>query len=95
VCGCHIRDGCYCQPRANYCPYKYGTEHGTAARGGARTRTLAGGRHRRPDRRAAVRRHHVDADADAIVGASFDYEEMAEGMLWVNVAGTAVQTRRA
>ena len=31
--------------------------------------------------------------ADAIVGASFDYEEMAEGMLWVNVSGTAVATR--
>ena len=31
--------------------------------------------------------------ADAVVGAAFDYEEMAEGMLWVNVSGTAVKTR--
>ncbi|MEA5388429.1 YbjQ family protein [Haloarculaceae archaeon H-GB11] len=30
--------------------------------------------------------------ADAVVGASFDYEEMAEGMLWVNLSGTAVRT---
>ena len=29
-----------------------------------------------------------------VVGASFDYEEMAEGMLWVNVSGTAVKTER-
>lgn len=32
--------------------------------------------------------------ADAVIGASFDYEEMGEGMLWVNLSGTAVQTRR-
>jgi len=32
--------------------------------------------------------------ADAVVGATFDYEEMAEGMLWVNLSGTAVETRR-
>ncbi len=31
--------------------------------------------------------------ADAVVGIAFDYEEMAEGMLWVNVTGTAVQTQ--
>lgn len=31
--------------------------------------------------------------ADAVIGASFDYEEMAEGMLWVNLSGTAVTTR--
>lgn len=30
--------------------------------------------------------------ADAVVGASFDYEELREGMLWVNVSGTAVVT---
>ena len=29
--------------------------------------------------------------ADAVVGASYDYEEMAEGMLWINVTGTAVK----
>lgn len=34
-----------------------------------------------------------DLGADAVVGASFDYEEMAEGMLWVNLSGTAVSTR--
>jgi uncharacterized protein YbjQ (UPF0145 family) len=33
--------------------------------------------------------------ADAVVGASFDYEEIAEGMLSVNVSGTAVRTRRS
>ena len=33
--------------------------------------------------------------ADAVVGAALDYEEMAEGMLWVNISGTAVKTRRA
>ena len=32
--------------------------------------------------------------ADAVVGATMDYEEMAEGMLWVNISGTAVKTRR-
>ncbi len=35
----------------------------------------------------------AELGADAIVGASFDYEEMAEGMLWVNLSGTAVSTR--
>lgn len=35
----------------------------------------------------------TDVGADAVVGASFDYEEMAEGMLWVNLSGTAVTTR--
>lgn len=30
--------------------------------------------------------------ADAVVGVAFDYEEMAEGMLWVNISGTAVRT---
>lgn len=33
-----------------------------------------------------------DLDADAVVGASLDYEEMGEGMLWVNISGTAVKT---
>jgi len=40
-----------------------------------------------------VRAEARELDADAVVGASFDYEEMAEGMLWVNVSGTAVRTR--
>ena len=35
-----------------------------------------------------------DLGADAVVGASFDYEELAEGMLWVNISGTAVETKR-
>jgi uncharacterized protein YbjQ (UPF0145 family) len=30
---------------------------------------------------------------DAVVGASFDDEEMPEGMHWVNRSGTAVSTR--
>jgi len=44
---------------------------------------------------ADLRAEAEGVGADAVVGAAFDYEEMAEGMLWVNVAGTAVQTRRA
>ncbi|MFC7132848.1 MULTISPECIES: YbjQ family protein [Salinibaculum] len=40
-----------------------------------------------------IREEATELGADAVVGASFDYEEMAEGMLWVNVAGTAVRTR--
>ncbi len=35
----------------------------------------------------------ADRNADAVVGASLDYEEMGEGMLWVNISGTAVKTR--
>lgn len=35
----------------------------------------------------------AELGADAVIGASFDYEEMAEGMLWVNLSGTAVKTR--
>lgn len=31
--------------------------------------------------------------ADAVIGATFDYEEMGEGMLWVNLSGTAVKTQ--
>lgn len=34
-----------------------------------------------------------DLGADAVIGATFDYEEMGEGMLWVNLSGTAVTTR--
>ena len=41
-----------------------------------------------------LRAEAADLDADAVVGATFDYEEMAEGMLWVNLSGTAVKTRR-
>src|SRR6056297_641084 len=42
---------------------------------------------------ADLRAEAQDLGADAVVGASFDYEEMAEGMLWVNLSGTAVRTR--
>ncbi len=35
----------------------------------------------------------TDLGADAVIGATFDYEEMAKGMLWVNHSGTAVRTR--
>jgi uncharacterized protein YbjQ (UPF0145 family) len=31
----------------------------------------------------------------SVVGASFDYEAMSQGMLWVNLSGTAVRTRAA
>lgn len=33
-----------------------------------------------------------ESGVDAVVGVSFDYEEMAEGTLWVNVSETAVWT---
>ncbi len=39
-----------------------------------------------------IRAEAEELGADAVVGASFDYEEMAEGMLWVNISGTAVKT---
>jgi len=42
-----------------------------------------------------IRAEAAEVGADAVVGASLDYEEMAEGMLWVNISGTAVTTRRA
>jgi uncharacterized protein YbjQ (UPF0145 family) len=42
---------------------------------------------------ADIRAEADELGADAVVGAAFDYEEMAEGMLWVNVSGTAVETR--
>ena len=42
-----------------------------------------------------IREEAGSLGAEAVVGASFDYEEMAEGMLWVNISGTAVSTRRA
>lgn len=31
--------------------------------------------------------------ADAVTGVRADYEEMAEGMLWINVTGTAVKLK--
>jgi uncharacterized protein YbjQ (UPF0145 family) len=40
-----------------------------------------------------IRAEARELGADAVVGATFDYEEMAEGMLWVNLSGTAVKTR--
>lgn len=47
-------------------------------------------------RQEAISDIRIEAErlgADAVVGASFDYEEMGEGMLWVNLSGTAVKTR--
>jgi uncharacterized protein YbjQ (UPF0145 family) len=49
------------------------------------------------DHREAITDLRAEAEelgADAVFGASVDYEEMAEGMLWVNLSGTAVKTRR-
>jgi uncharacterized protein YbjQ (UPF0145 family) len=43
---------------------------------------------------ADLRAEADEFDADAVVGVGFDYEEMREGMLWINVSGTAVRTRR-
>ncbi|WP_232702552.1 YbjQ family protein [Halobacterium wangiae] len=43
---------------------------------------------------ADIEAEAAEMGADAVVGAALDYEEMAEGMLWVNVSGTAVKTRR-
>ncbi|WP_276254248.1 YbjQ family protein [Halomontanus rarus] len=43
---------------------------------------------------ADIRAEAEELGADAVVGATFDYEEMGEGMLWVNLSGTAVRTRR-
>ncbi|NKE37874.1 YbjQ family protein [Natronococcus sp. JC468] len=43
---------------------------------------------------ADIRMEAEELGADAVVGATFDYEEMGEGMLWVNLSGTAVRTRR-
>jgi uncharacterized protein YbjQ (UPF0145 family) len=49
----------------------------------------------REEATADIRADAEELGADAVVGVSLDYEEMAEGMLWVNISGTAVQTRRA
>lgn len=40
-----------------------------------------------------IRAEAEELGADAVIGARFDYEELAEGMLWVNISGTAVRTR--
>jgi len=66
-------------------------------------RDVVGGRSESYEKRIEAGRDEAIADiraearergADAVVGASFDYEEMREGMLWVNISGTAVRTRR-
>ena len=66
-------------------------------------RDIVGGRSGSYEKKIATGREEALGDlraeaeelgADAVVGASFDYEEMGEGMLWVNVSGTAVTTRR-
>lgn len=48
----------------------------------------------RPEAIADIRADAEALGADAVVGATVDYEELAEGMLWVNRSGTAVATRR-
>jgi uncharacterized protein YbjQ (UPF0145 family) len=66
-------------------------------------RDVVGGRSGSYEKKIAIGREEAIGDiqadarelsADAVVGAAFDYEEMAEGMLWVNLSGTAVRTRR-
>ena len=59
-------------------------------RSGSYERKIATGRE---EAIADLREEAFDRGADAVVGASFDYEEMAEGMLWINLSGTAVETR--
>jgi uncharacterized protein YbjQ (UPF0145 family) len=65
-------------------------------------RDVVGGRSGSYEKKIETGREEAIADireearargADAVVGASFDSEEMAEGMLWVNLSGTAVSTR--
>lgn len=59
-------------------------------RSGSYEKKIAAGRREALD---DLRAEAEELDADAVVGANFDYEEMGEGMLWVNVVGTAVKTR--
>ncbi|EMA47384.1 YbjQ family protein [Halococcus saccharolyticus] len=68
----------------------------------AGVRDVVGGRSRSYEKKVAKGRKEAlrdieaeaeDLGADAVVGAAFDYEEMSEGMLWVNLSGTAVKTR--
>jgi uncharacterized protein YbjQ (UPF0145 family) len=65
-------------------------------------RDVVGGRSGSYEKKIEIGREEAMSDlraeadelrADAVVGVAFDYEEMAEGMLWVNVTGTAVQTQ--
>lgn len=63
------------------------------------TSSVGGASHERgipKNREEAIGEHWTEAGipgADAVVGAAFDYEEMAEGTLWVAFSGTAVETR--
>jgi len=68
----------------------------------AGVRDVVGGRSESYEKRIETGREEAVADiraearqrgADAVVGAALDYEEMREGMLWVNISGTAVRTR--
>lgn len=63
-------------------------------------RNIVGGRYRgyeeeiRKGRRKAMKNIEAlgkEKGANAVVGVSFDYEEMSEGMLWINTTGTAVK----
>jgi len=65
-------------------------------------RDVVGGRSNSDEKKIETGRQEAVTDveaeaaelgADAVVGATLDYEEMAEGMLWVNISGTAVRTR--
>lgn len=38
-----------------------------------------------------LRKRAEELGADAFVGVRADYEEMGEGMLWINLTGTAVK----
>ena len=60
-------------------------------RSGSYEKKIASGRR---EAIADIEEEARDLGADAVVGATFDYEEMAEGMLWVNLSGTAVKTER-
>lgn len=64
-------------------------------------RDVVGGRSGSYEKRIATDREEALKDikseaatrgADAVVGAAFDYEEMGEGMLRVNISGTTVTT---
>ena len=61
-------------------------------RSGSYEKKIASGREKAL---ADLRAEAGELGADAVVGASLDYEEMGEGMLWVNVSGTAVTLTRA
>ena len=64
-----------------------GIRNVVGGRSGSYEKKIATGRSEAID---DIQAEAADLGADAVVGSSFDYEEMAEGMLWVNLSGTAV-----